>query len=452
MMRRSLLFFTSCLVLTGCDAVSNAFDEQKTTPVVEAAALSQTPHWWQVFNDPLMDSLADQLRAQNIDIKIAQARVDAARGAERVAESGWFPDVSVDGSAKRGNDQLGARSPIGIAKGGFEASWELDVFGRTRSQVSAAENRVDASVASVEDVRNSVLADLFKAVIQWRQAQQTVKETNALLAAQKDQVKLFGSRVKAGLADASFLERAQAEYTQTATQLPIAQAQADAAEFQMERLLGKASGELHTLLAEQQAQDLSVPPANAAIDVPMDTIRTRPDIRAAKANLLAAQADLAEAEANLWPRITVSGFFGAQATSGALPAADNPIWSLASGLTAPVLNFGKLHGAVDIGNAQAMEASLAYENATLTAMQEARTALSDYLNGINAVNRQQETLRHRRDAVGLAGERFQRGLTDMTDLITAQAELDNATLALIDKKANTAIAFIRLQKALGVGI
>ena len=456
-MRSFPTWLASCFLLAGCDSLPAWMDTNPPAPppLLQPQIqqpFSETQRWWKNFGDPLMDQLADQLIAQNIDIKIASARVDEARGLVRVAQSGWLPDIGLRGNATRGNDQIGATGPISIAKGGFDASWELDVFGRTRSRVSAAESHVDATMATAQEVKNSILSELFKAVIQWRQARQTVKETTALLTAQEDQVGLLRSRAKAGLVDSSFLERAQAEYAQTATELPLAQAQAETAQYQIERLLGKMPGELQSVFDQQPAKDLEVPPIDAAFDIPVDTIRNRPDLRAAKANMLAAQADLASAEADLWPRLTLGGVFGAQATSGAIPVADNPIWSLAAGLTAPLFNFGRLDGAVDANNARSIVASFEYENATLGALQEARTALSDYIGGINAVTRQGEALQHRRDAVSLANERFTRGLTDMTDLTTAQAELDHATLTLIERKAATAIAYIRLQKALGLAV
>jgi outer membrane protein TolC len=126
----------------------------------------------------------------------------------------------------------------------------------------------------------------------------------------------------------------------------------------------------------------------------------------------------------------------------------NPVWSLASSLTAPLINFCRLRSEIDASNARANAALLQYENATNLALQETKTALSDYLNGVNTVKAQEEALINRQEAVRLARIRFDRGLTDMTDLTTAQAELDEATLSLITLQTQTAIAYIRLQKAL----
>ncbi len=255
------------------------------------------------------------------------------------------------------------------------------------------------------------------------------------------------------LIDASLYERATAQRDQTATEIPLAQARADTAQYQMERLLGKAPGELAPVLASMSAMPVSAPDPKALAEISLDRVRARPDIAAARANLLAAQAGEREAEANLWPRLTLSGFFGLQEISGNAPfAPSNPVWSLASSLSAPILNFGRLRGQVNAADARSKQAELTYENTVLLALQETKTAMSDYVNGFNAASQQQKALEHRQQAVGLARTRFERGLTDMTDLTTAQTELDQATLLWIERRAFAATAFIRLQKALGTSV
>ncbi|MBY0462282.1 MAG: TolC family protein, partial [Alphaproteobacteria bacterium] len=165
--------------------------------------------------------------------------------------------------------------------------------------------------------------------------------------------------------------------------------------------------------------------------------------------MLAAQSDLAKAEADVWPRITLSAFFGVRDTSDGVLSASNPIWSLASNIISPVLNFERLNGAIDVANARETQSILIYKKVVLTAITEAKTALSDYLNSINALNQQEQALIHRKMTVTLVNNRFERGLTDMIDLTTAQSELDQATLLMVESRASSAIAYIRLQKALG---
>lgn len=447
-MQRTWWMLCSALLLSSC-APLESFWNKTASPAVATVPQHAENAWWSSFHDPLMDTLAPQLLAQNLDLKIAASRVAEARGLSRTAESGLFPDISVSGNASRANTQVFLTNPITTKQAGFDASWELDLFGRIAAGADAASSRIASQEASTEDVRNTVLAELFRAVVEWRQAQQTITETNALLASQQQQIDLFDARVAAGLIEQSSLERARAQRAQTAVQLPLAETAARTSQYQIERLLGQEPESLSTLLASQAPMSVSIPTLAREEALPIERIKQRPDLRASYAEMIASQADLKQAEADLWPRLTLTGFYGIRDLPSGVAGASNPIWSLASGLTAPLLNFGRLRGAVDAANARSQHASLAYENAVLKALQETRTALSDYLGDMDAAAQQKAALEHRRDAVALAKERFTRGLTDMTDLTTAQTELDQAALVLIEREANAAIAYIRLQKALG---
>ena len=446
---RAFLYAALLCSLSACGALEG-FDH---APVqhADSQSLTEAQRWWLVYNDPLMDTLADQLLTQNIDLKIAASRIEEARALSKSSRSAFFPDISATGSAIRQNkDQF---SNTTILQGGFDASWELDLFGRIRANVDAADARVLSSQASSDQVRNSVLADLIRAVIDWRQANETLVQTNALLKAQDAQVGIYSTRVKAGLIDATFLERATAQREQTSTQVPLALASANTAEYQIERLLGKNPGDMAALLNKPPHAAFTVPLPQHIKDIPLYAIQSRPDVAQTRADLLAAYADAREAEANLWPRITLSSFFGLQDISGNTPfAPSNPVWSMASGVSAPLLNYGRLRGQVEAADARSKQAELRYENTVLQALQEAHTALSDYVKDVNALEMQHVALKHRQEIIGLARIRFERGLTDMTDLTTAQTELDQATLDLITRKASAATAYIRLQKALGISV
>lgn len=446
---RTIFFCCTFFLLSACAQLESLTTRNSSAPQTTPVAIGN--RWWQYFNDPLMDRLADDLLKQNLDIQIARARVNEARGIARSVESGFFPDISINTVASRGNKQVGFDKPFSIAQGGFDAAWELDVFGQTEASAEAAQQRIEASIALSEDATNTVIAELLRAVIEWRQAEQTLLETEELLSVQDEEVTLISVRTKAGLIDATYQKRAEAERSQTATRLPLAKASLDAAEYKIERLLGKESGSLSHILNNTKSE-LTVPQEKTASDISMLRMRSRPDLRASRASLLAAQADLAKAEADLWPRISVKAFFGVQDGTISVPLSGNPIWSLATGITAPLLNFGKLRGAIDASNARANAALLSYENAGLVALQESKTALSEYLNGLNAVTEQKKALDHRIETVALATERFKRGLTDMTDVTTAQSELNQATLLYIDRKAAAAIAYLKLHKAMGTSV
>lgn len=128
-----------------------------------------------------MNRMAEDLLNQNLDIQIAKTRIDEARGALRVSESKWFPSLDASASVLRGNSQLASSKTHSISKGGFDTQWEIDLFGQTKSQVSAAEVRLQARIASVNDMKNIMVAELVRSIIEWRQAHETIRKTKDLL-------------------------------------------------------------------------------------------------------------------------------------------------------------------------------------------------------------------------------------------------------------------------------
>ena len=450
MILRAPTLLCAALLLSGCSSLPYRMLFPKEPPPPESVSIAPESQWWRAFGDPLMNQLIADVMSQSLDIQTALSRKREAAALEDAAFAPLLPELNRTGTASRGNRNFGLTTPRTIMQGGLEASWEVDLFGRLRAASDASEARAQSASLRVADVTGSVAADIARAVVQWRQAQQTLKETSDLISSQDDQLKLAAARAKAGLTDNALTERAAAQRAQTATQLPLAQATADAAQFQMERLLGKTSGSLTELLSAHRQSALTMPSGMPVTDIPLERIRTRPDIRAAQSELLAANAELAQAEAALWPRVSLGGFFGAQDAPANLPFASNPIWAVTSGVTMPLLNFGRLQSQIDAADERSRQAALAYENASLTALQEAKTALSDYLGAKAAAAQQEESLKHRKLAVKLARERYTRGLTDMSELTTAQTELDQATLTLIERKSQVAIAYIRLHKSLGI--
>jgi NodT family efflux transporter outer membrane factor (OMF) lipoprotein len=446
-MKKFFVAISLPIMLSSCAPLQSFLVEKEALHEAEVELPKRSfNRWWEAFNDPIMNLMADSLLNQNLDIQIAQTRIAEARGILKTSESNWFPSFDLNGSASRGNDQIGVNKDASVSKIGLGSKWQIDIFGQTQSQVSAAEARLEARIVSLDDIKNIMLTELMSAIIEWRQAQETIRETENLIATQDNQIILLKARGKAGLIDASSLSRAQAEQAQTATGLPISRAAASTARFKIARLLAMQEDLL--MLDDLKNDPFTIPAVQQTISVNVKAIKDRPDVRALRAEMLASQSDLAKAEADLWPSFSVGTFFGVQEGSNNLRIADNPIWSLSAAISAPILNFGRLHGALDAANAKATTASLNYENGILNALQETQTALSDYLNGVNAVAEQEKALTFRKETVKLAMDRFNQGLTDMTDLTTAQSELNHAAITMIQRRTAAAIAYVRLQKAL----
>jgi NodT family efflux transporter outer membrane factor (OMF) lipoprotein len=442
--------FSISLLLTGCAPapLKQSLKENEAVTASLTQNVAQNATWWKHFNDPLLNDFAGQILDQNLNIQIAQSRLKESRALKTQAIAAFFPEIAAAGSAMRSNVNLPRL--MSLSQIGLDTSWEIDLFGRTRAKNKAADAKQQSQAAALDDARNVIIADLARAVVEWRQAQQTIREINDLLASQNDQISILESRTQAGLMDASFLERAIAQRAQTATTLPQAQGASNAAQYQIERLLAIRDGSIEKKLKDAKPLTIQVPEAITIVKLSIDNLYNRPDIKKARADLLESEAKLKQTEADLWPSLTLSNFYGAQKGDIPFGTPSNPLWSLAAGVSAPVFNFGKLRSAVNAADERTKQAALSYENTVNEALQETKTALSDYLNGLNTIAAQAQALKSRQSTVAIAKERFDRGLTDMTDLTTTQTELDQATINMITIKTQAAIAYIRLQKALGL--
>lgn len=431
--------------LSACTPISVwQADPQKN--IVLPEPIPQQKRWWTAFNDELMNDLATELIHQNIDIQSAIQRVAQARGVLRSDNASFFPIISPEVVANRGNAE--SKSVTTSVRADVNANWQLDLFGQIREQVKSDKYHVEATKASVKDVTNTVLAELFTAIINWRQTQEYIKTTKLQYANQQKLVALYTTQLKAGLIDEAFLESAKRDANLTASLVAITQRGLSSAQYQIEVLLRKPPGTLSEFLSKYVGE-LSLPDPHKIVEIHLDVIRHRPDVLAARARMLAAQADLRKAEADLWPTLSLGSLYGVQYGSKGLTLA-NPIWSIASTITAPLLNFGLLQGQIDITNALSQQAALAYESTVLNALLEAQTELRNYLLGLNSVNQLKKGVEHDKRAVEVAAKRYKSGLSNMIELMNAKIQLERSELLYIQQKAITAQAYINLQKALSL--
>lgn len=419
-------------------------------PKPQPQATRKIAPWWEVFKDPLMNHLATQMLDQNLDLKLAKARIEEARALHYIAQSNLLPDLSLQGTATRGNTAIGTLRPQGFMQLGFDATWEADLFGTNQASLSAQSARLQGALFNAVDVKRVVVAELIRNVIVWRQAHQTLCQTQQILTLRGQQIALLQARFQAGLMDARTLTQAQAQRQQTASSLELRKAAVIQTQYSLENLMGMKPESLTSLLSASKNAKLSIPHPKVAFAIPLQAIRRRPDVQVAGAALLAAKAEVQKAEADLWPKLNLGAFFGARDTTSGLGlvTAPNPIWSLSSGLLMPLLNFGRLKQAVKTADARCQQAAIIYKKTVLSALQEAHTALSDYVKAINALAQQQAALKQLQKNVDLAQERHARGLTDRLAVLAAELVREESMLDLIQRQQASALAYVRLKKAL----
>lgn len=450
--------------LGGCTALGP--DYRAAPPAVpagwhraaESAAVANTgapgdiSRWWQVFEDPLLSGLVDRALRANLDLAGAQARLREARARHAVSAAGRLPGVGASATANRmgASDTLGGGGTRNTFHAGLDASWELDVFGGVRRGIEAAEADVQASEATLQATRVSLASEVALNYVELRAYQLRLKIARDNLASQTETLQLTEWRAQAGLVSRQDVDQARTNVEQTRAQIPALESGRAAAEHRLAVLLGQAPGSLHAQLAG--GGGLPQAPASIAVGIPADTLRQRPDVRAAERTLAAETARLGVAEAARYPAVQLSGSIGVEAlTFGGLGDGGAGAYSLLAGLTAPIFNAGRLRAQVDGQDAVRERAQAAYEASVLAALEEVENALAALLHTREREQALANGLDAARSAAELAHGRYSAGLIDFQSVL----DTDRSVLALQDSLASTRadglFALIRLYKALGGG-
>lgn len=428
-----------------------------------AADLTQ---WWNAFNDPVLDSLIERGVKSNLDLRIAGARVREARASRTVTAAGAWPAVDVSGSYTRNRaseNAVGAPSQGAVTAprqgadleqnffhSGFDASWEIDFFGRVRRSVEAADANIEAAVENRRDALVTLLGDVARNYIDVRGLQRRLQVARASLTAHQETLDLTSIRFQAGLASDLEVAQAEAQVRQTEAQIPTLESSLKQTAYGIDLLLGLQPGSLWQDLSQEAA--IPVLPAEVLIGLPSELLRRRPDIRRAERQLAAATAQIGAAMADLFPRFSLTGSGGLQSVSaGDWFTSGSRYWSIGPTVSWPIFDAGRIRANIEVRNAQQEQALNLYEKTILTALRDVETSLVSYakeqaryqsLTGAVAANRR---------ALAMASELYIRGLNDFLNVLDAQRALYAAENDLAQSEATMASNLVALYKALGGG-
>ena len=408
------------------------------------------PSWWRRFDDPVLDQLVDQALAANTDLRIARARLRAARAASAQAQGALWPTVGAYGSATRTSDAgQDARSSYGL---GFDASWEIDLFGGLRRGSEAAAADADASAATLAATHVSLVAEVARNYVLLRGYQRRIEITQANLDNQSQTLQLTEWRAQAGLVGQLDVEQARANREQTRAQLPVLLDAATQTRHAIAVLLNQPPAALDARLAA--GSDPAIPSASAQppLGVPADLLRRRPDIVAAERGLAAASARIGVAEAALYPSLTLSGTLGLQgAALSALSGSGAATRLIAASVAAPLFDAGRLRQQVVIQNAEQEQALAAYEAALTGALRDVENARAALANGRARGAALDQATQAARNAALLANFRYRSGLVDFQTVLDTERTVRTLEDSQASTQADTVIAMIQLYKALGGG-
>ncbi len=469
-----------------------------------AAAPSQVvaepidPAWWQVFDDPILTQLEEQAARSNLDVRLATIRLQESRAQRGVTAGSEYPQVNANANYTR--EKISDRGVIGLIGGGgggtinsstatsanglsgtsggipttvtsqgggpgqhipsfnlfqsgFDATWELDFWGRVRRQVEAADANIDMSAEQRRDSLVTVLAEIANDYMQLRGQQRDLQIARDTLSSEQDSLRLTRERQAGGLTTGLDVANAAAQVASTAATIPQLQAQADVTMNAVALLLGETPG----ALAAQLSPAKPVPPVPPTIPVgfPSELVQRRPDIRRAEAQLHSATADIGEAEAEFFPKFTLAGSIGVQAIQlknlgnfgayGALQYSGGP------SVTIPVFQGGQLKFNLILRKAQQQEAAVQYQQVVLQAFHDVDNALTNY--SAEQLRRAQLAIAvdQAQHALDLARDQYVHGLSTFLDVLTAQRTLLQAQQQYADSTTTVSSNLVQLYKALGGG-
>ncbi|MCK6446099.1 MAG: efflux transporter outer membrane subunit [Planctomycetes bacterium] len=451
-------------ILAACASVGEDFE----TPKVElpatfqhaggtelAAAEPELAAWWTKLQDPTLDALVARAAHGSLDLREAYARLAEARALRGDVAGAEWP--SIDGKAgflRRGeskNTPLGAFVPDnGVYSVGFDASWEVDLWGRVRRSVEAADAELDASVENVRDVAVAVAAETARNYVELRAFQRRLAIARENVRLQEETLALVRGRFEAGLVGERDVAQASTNVESTRSRVPALEVGYAAAEHRLAVLVGLAPGALQAELDVERP--IPVPPLALAVGVPADLLRRRADVRRAERELAAAHARIGVAEGDRYPRVTLAGELGLAAEDlGDLTDDQSGVFGIGPSLRWSLFDGGRLKARVAAAEARTEQAYVRFERAVLVALEEAENAMVAFVREqARRASLRQAAVQARR-AVELSRAQYAEGLSDFQSVIDTERAVAELEDQLATSDATIATNFVALYKALGGG-
>ena len=433
------------------------------TPAVGIVSTRAPSQWWLSLNDPQLNVLIDAALAHNPDVHAAQARLREARAQLQHQKANGMPNASFDAAALRmrepnlsslsssqGSSSSSGGGPLQLYTAGFDATWEIDLFGGTRRAVEAATAEADAVDADLADTQVSLAAEVAQAYVDLRDEQQRLTLAQGSAEIEQQMLTLTQQRREHGTAADVDVERLTTQVENTRSTLTPLDEQVAESLDQLAVLTGQAPGALDQALSAQR--QLPALPASVAIGDPASMLQQRPDIRAAERRLASSNAQIGEHKADFFPKVTLFGDIGYTAADpGHLVRKNNFSWIGAPYLQWNILDFGRTLSSVHSAEASRDEADAKYTHTVLAALQDANTSLSRYGHQREHLATLQQVQASADRSATLMRQRYTAGTSSLIDLLDTQRTQFSAQQNVVSGQAELLKDFVSLQKSLGLG-
>ena len=446
--------------LGGCISVGPDYEppELPEIPGVQAESVD-TAEWWNQFNDPALTEMVEKALERNLDLKSAVARMRQARAQLGKARAALGPSVDLTGNISRfkpaeNASQFGAGfSPPGafdaqtLYSSGFDAVWEIDLFGAVRRGLEYAKADFEAEELGLVSVQVSVAAETAQAYLMTRTYQYRLDVARSNLDVQREALELLESRMRAGLVDELAVQQARYNYQSFRSSIPSLEAGLASSRTALSVLIGEMPGTL------KLAAGHGVPQSRLVMEgIPADMLRRRPDVRRAERELAAQTAVVGASVAELYPRFTLNGSIGLESLrTSTFFESGSGNYSLVPGVRWPIFHWGSIRNNIKVQEALQEQALGAYESTVLNAVKEVRDALTDYRKEIERREALGLAVMAAREAEALASDQYRSGLSDFTNVLDAQRSLLVFQEQLAVSEGYAARNAVRVYKALGGG-
>ena len=452
------------LMLTGCAAVGPDYapiepDAPERWRAEMAGGLTANQpdkgtlaRWWTIFNDPELSRLEERAVSGNLELQTARSRIREARALRGISQARLFPAVDSAAAASkiRTSESSGSGTETELYTAGFDAGWELDIFGGLRRSVEASQADLEASQINLDSVLISLMAEVALNYVDVRTYQAQLTLTRANIKTQEESYKLNRSRNQAGIIDELAVQESLRILESSRSQIPAIETRLSAAKNRLAVLLGRPPGEFAQELTEEKA--IPILPATVAIGIPAETLRRRPDIRFVERVLAAQTARVGVATADLYPKFRLTGTIGIESVdSGDFLEWGSRFWRIGPSASWNVFDAGAIRQNIQVQTARQEQALIQYQETVLKAQEEVENALVAYAKEQIRRDSLDKAATAAQRAEMLARDKYQAGLVDFNNVLDAQRSLIVLQNELSLSTGAATANLVRLYKSLGGG-
>ncbi|MET2829588.1 efflux transporter outer membrane subunit [Mesorhizobium shangrilense] len=419
----------------------------------KSAQPAQLARWWQRLRDPELDSLVEEAVAGNLDVATAKAKIREARASYRQSAGALLPSVDDSGSVTHNKSAVttsGSNDIYSEYQAGFDASWELDLFGANRRGVEAARYGLDASQEELRSTLLTLVGDVASYYAQARGYQARIALARRSAASQRQTAELTRQMALAGTATAADVAKAMGQASSTEAAIPTLEASYAEAMHRLSVLIGRPPAALSERL--KRGAPIPAPRLPMPTGIPADILLSRPDVRMAERQYAQYTAKIGQADAARYPSVSLTGNISTAALKlGDLGKSSSIGWSFGPELSMPLFNAGQLQAAVDVAKAQRDQYFIAYRSSVLTALEDVENALVSLSQERIRVGKLASSAKSYGEAARLETTLFKAGEASLLEVLDAERSLYTAEDTMLQSRVLVATQYIALNKALGGG-